>query len=369
MAGVSDRDAELGRLLRSTSAVLYLELDTDDRVICTNAHVTELFGVDVTGRKFSDLLVHFERSAPGGLARCAAEPRLVNLMSLGGLPVTYRCLFFADDGRAIVVGSAEPRSLALMQDTLVALQRDLVNETRQLQTANAELARLGKTRDTFFGMAAHDLRTPLATIRASVELLDDELAGQVNEEQRQTLQWIRKSTDLMRSVVDGFLIAALSSAGRLTLRRVDTDVASVVNDVVVMLRRIAEQKGVGLDASVESGLPRARIDGNKVEQVLINLVRNGIEHSKAGDRVTVAVRPDEGAVVFEVRDQGTGIPPELRATLFEAYSHGTNKTARERSVGLGLALSKLIVEAHGGELFVDSDLERGTTLRFRLPDG
>lgn len=366
---MSDRDSELVRSLRSTSTALYLELDVEDRVIYENAHVTELFGAEVTGRRFSDLLVHFERGAPGGLARSAAEPRLVNLMPRGGLPVTYRCLFVSADDRVIVLGAAEPRSLTLMQETLVSSQRDLVNEARQLQTANAELARLGKTRDKFFGMAAHDLRTPLATILASVELLDEELAGRINDEERQTLQWIRRATDLMRAVVDGFLIAALSSAGKLTIRRADTDLGSVANDVIAMLRRIADQKGVGLEASIPPDLPRVVVDGHKIEQVLINLLRNGIEHSKAGDRVTLTVRLDEGgSISLEVHDDGAGIPPELRATLFEAYAHATNKTARERSVGLGLALSKLIVDGHGGELSVDSAPERGTTFHVRLPE-
>lgn len=364
---MSDPDATLGALLRSSSVALYLELDRDDRVVYANAHASELFGRDVCGQPFSDLLVYFERRGPGGIARAAAEPRLVSLAAPGGLPLTYRCHFIADDDRVRVFGAVEPRSLDLMQRTLVTLQRDLVNETRQLQRTNAELARLAKTRDTFFGMAAHDLRTPLATIVTSAQLLQEDLEGRINSDEQEALQWIRISAELMRSVVDGFLSAALSSAGQLRLRRAPTDLGSVANEALVMLRRAAEQKRIVLIPAIAPDLPLVSVDRAKISQVLINLLRNAIEHSSTGHEVTVVARFDERWVTLEVRDQGTGIPPELQSTLFEAYAHGTNKTAGERSVGLGLALSKLIVDAHEGELAVESEPGRGTTFNVRLP--
>ncbi len=369
MAVLTDRDsaAKLGDLLRTSSVALYLELDADDRVAFANAHATQLFGRDPVGSRFTDLLVNFDRTAPGSFARVADEPRRINFMTFTDLPQTYVCHFVEGAGRVLVVGAVEPHSLELMQRSLLTVQRDFANQTRELQRTNSELSNTAKLRDTFFGMASHDLRTPLTTILASAEILHEELDPSISDDQRVSLRSIRLATELMLAVVDGFLAAALSSAGRLALFRTPTDLGAVAHDAVALLQRSAEQKGIRLIVELAPELPAVSVDRAKLVEVLVNLVRNAIEHSRLGDAITVVGRADESWITLEVRDQGAGIPPELRATLFEAYTRGANKTAQERSVGLGLALSKLVVDAHGGELAVSSTPSRGSIFSVRLP--
>ena len=133
-------------------------------------------------------------------------------------------------------------------------------------------------------------------------------------------------------------------------------------------RLLAQKKGLALLVDAADELRRLSVDASKLQQVLLNLVGNAVEHSVAGQRVWLTGRWEEQSLVFAVRDEGQGISPENQAPLFTPFGRtGTKKTAGERSVGLGLSISRLIVEAHGGRIWVESVPGQGATFVFALP--
>lgn len=256
-----------------------------------------------------------------------------------------------------------------MRRELMIVNQKLAAKTRELSRANIELHRLSTMRDTFFGMAAHDMRSPLTAILWLGELLADDLGGSLLPEHRESLQGIRTSAELLQGVVDGFLRMALISAGQLRINRAPAALELAIERALAVIRPAADRKRIALRVRPESerGIPVFSFDLPKIEQVVVNLVKNAVEHSPSPGEVEIACGADELQVWFSVRDHGAGIAPAVAMNLFKAYTHAGQKTAGERSTGLGLAISRMIVEAHGGTVAVLSEPGQGSTFTVRLP--
>lgn len=354
-------DAVIAHFVRHELPALYLLLDADDVVVETNRQTRELFAHDLVGTRFGDLLTSFDREAtPLGLERASDTARRMNFVTFTGLPQTFVCWFSRVGDQLAVIGGLDGKTLQTLQHDLVRTNQALHAKARELARANAELARLATLRDTFFGMAVHDLRSPLSAILQNVELLAEEGGDPAVTADLQT------AAELMQGVVDGFLRMAIIHSGHLDLKRAPTMLAEAVERGLSVVRSVARHKGIAL--RFVPGTPlELSLDRGKIEQVVVNLVKNAVEHSHAGAEVVVTLEADTEGALLSVRDHGTGIAPTVLANLFEAYTGGDNKTAGERSVGLGLAISKLIVEAHGGRMQVETELGRGTTWTVLLP--
>jgi len=356
-----DLDALLAHFIRHELPALYFLIDADDVIVETNRQTRELFAQEVVGTRLAELLTTFDREATApGLDRASDTARRLNFLTFTGLPQTFVCWCSRVGDRVAVLGGLEGKALQTLQHDLVRTNQALHVKARELARANAELARLATLRDTFFGMAVHDLRSPLSAILQNVELLAEEGAepGLVAD--------LQTAAELMQGVVDGFLRMAIISSGHLRLVRTPTVFAEAVERGLSVVRPIAARKGVPLRFS--PGPPvEVSVDRGKIEQVVVNLVKNAVEHSQPGAEVEVTVAPTPDSVSLAVRDHGTGIAPAVLANLFEAYAGSDNKTAGERSVGLGLSITKLIVEAHGGRVTVDTEVGVGTAWTVLLP--
>ncbi|MEZ4732104.1 MAG: hybrid sensor histidine kinase/response regulator [Caldilineaceae bacterium] len=259
------------------------------------------------------------------------------------------------------------RLLAQLQEANQRLEQRVQERTAELHAANTNLLHLNAEKDTLLGMVAHDLRGPLAMIQMCAELLHD-LPPDGNEH-GEFIGMIEGTARNAIYLINDLLDIAAIEAGRLVIEHQAAVVDELVARVSHLNRLVGQQKGIRLVTTVEAGLPRARLDPRRFEQVLNNLLSNAFKYSHADTTVQVRLWRHEQDLLLAVTDEGQGIAPEEISKLFKSFQRtSTRPTADEHSTGLGLAICKRIVELHGGEITVQSVVGSGTTFMVRLPD-
>lgn len=268
---------------------------------------------------------------------------------------------------AVQAARAPARSTDTMFDELTHLNNDLVTTQRQLAKANVQLAALNEQKNHLLGMAAHDLRNPLGAIETySQFLLDADLPFSV--EQREFVSIIRDSSLFMLHLVEDLLDVAQIEAGKLNLEPTPTDLAALVERCLAVNRVLAARKSIRLVAHCAAHLPPAHVDAGKISQVLTNLLTNALKFSHPDTEVTTRLRRQGDELILSVTDQGQGIPAAECERLFHAFERtSVQPTGGERSTGLGLAIAERIVAGHGGRIWVDSQVGRGSTFLVALP--
>jgi K+-sensing histidine kinase KdpD len=252
-------------------------------------------------------------------------------------------------------------TLLLAQATAAALQRARSFDVERDRRREAELTARG--REQVLGIVAHDLRNPLHLMVATLEMLDE---PDLAPERRRELRAIAmRGVNHMRRLVGDLLDAVRIQAGHLSLDFEGMTLGAVVEQAAEMHRPMAAERGVEFDVHVQDARVPLRVDRARIQQVLGNLLGNALKFTPKGGRVTLDARVEQGQAVFRVSDTGTGIPADRLPYIFERFWQGQ---AGDRSgVGLGLAITKAIVEAHGGTIDVESEPGRGSTFTFRLP--
>lgn len=249
---------------------------------------------------------------------------------------------------------------------LQRLNAALEASLQQVEEQNAALAASMARQNLVLGVAAHDLRNPLAAIRSFAEILHDGLLGRLEPRQVGFVQRIVRSTDYMLALVEDLVDLAAIESGQLRLQLEPTDLARITVEALAVERIVAERKGMSLELH-EAPAP-VLADQRKMEQVVHNLVGNALKYAPGGSAVRVEVGARDGRAALEVRDQGPGISEETRARLFEPFARGeARSTGGEPSTGLGLAIVRRIVLGHGGAIEVDSAPGAGATFRVVLP--
>ena len=228
-----------------------------------------------------------------------------------------------------------------------------------------ELRRLESVRRDFVANVSHELRTPIAAIKAIVETLED---GALEDPAaaRTFLSSLNEEVDRLALMVRELLELSRIESGQAELAPQPTGVATLLTAAVERMRPLAERAGLELQLSIRPDLPPVLADPERVEQVLANLIHNGVKFTPPGGSVGVRASTGDGVVAISVADSGIGIPPEDLDRIFERFF----KTDRSRSgggTGLGLAIAKHLVRAHGGRIWAESDGSRGTTFTFTLP--
>ena len=226
------------------------------------------------------------------------------------------------------------------------------------------MRRFQTTRRDFISNISHELRTPLASIKAAVETLQDgaledtSVAGDFLNRMEQEVDHL---TQLVGELAE---LSSIESGRQLEMTVVD--LRPLIDDTVSRLRSLAERSGLSLSADVPSDLPPARADASRIFQVLMNLVHNAIKFTPPGGRITISAKPLGDRLVVSVSDTGIGIAPEHLPRIFERFFKADKSRASEGS-GLGLAIAKHIVQAHNGEIWVESEQGKGSTFSFSLP--
>ncbi len=229
-------------------------------------------------------------------------------------------------------------------------------------THSREIDRL---KSEFIATASHELRTPLTSVQMGVHLLLEGATGDLTEKQRELLQACKEDCERLERLMRDLLDLSRIEAGKHIPQLVPTRVAELVAQSIDPLRAQAEAKGLSLAADVPPELPSLLADRAQIERVLTNLLSNALRHTDRGGAIRVSAVRRQGHVAISVKDTGHGIPPEYLAHIFEKFVRIPD--APSGDAGLGLAISKRIVEAHGGKIVVRSEVGRGTTFTFTLP--
>ena len=221
-----------------------------------------------------------------------------------------------------------------------------------------------RARDEMVGVVSHDLRNPVAAVKmlSRTLLRAAEIDGkQANE----SIELIAQAAEQMDALIRDLLDVNRLDAGKLMISAMPVDPSVLLTDSLQTLRPLVEEKGISLDLQLETSLPKVMADRGRIQQTLSNLVGNAIKFSPAGSKIVVLTRRDADGVTISVLDNGKGIPPEHMPRVFDRYWQ-SSRTDRQ-GAGLGLAIAKGIVEAHGGRIWIESKPAEGTTASFTLP--
>ena len=252
---------------------------------------------------------------------------------------------------------------ASTRQAAVALDRARLEVRARLAQLDAETNQL---RAAMFSSVTHDLRTPLASIKAGVTSLLDTGVHHDEAQQHELLTTVLEETDRLNRLVGNILDLARIRAGALIPRRVPTAIDEVAEAVVARLRPRLTLWQVKAELLLPPDLPEVPADPVQIDQVMTNLLENAARHSPSGGTVRLRVAREEGSIRVRVSDEGPGIPREEHEKVFEAFYRGKENPESSGS-GLGLAISKAIVTAHGGRIWVEETTGGGTAVVFDIP--
>lgn len=352
---------------KNDAPILFFLLGEDGVVQAANSYCQGLLGTSIIGGSFRELLVDFQQSFILEDYIYKNNHSLLSLSIPNALPRSYLFVFRRVNDSILVFAKSDAEELEQLRSELLNANQELNNLTRSLHKKNAQLVHLHTIKNQFLGMAAHDLRKPISVILSYVEFLIDETGEQLDQEHTGFLGRIENSAFSMKRLVDDFLDVSAIEAGRFNLNITLVNPAEILERSLVLARIQADKKRIALDVAVETTLSELSLDGDKIEQAMSNLLGNAIEHSLAGTCIFVSLKEVDDNILFSVRDQGFGMSPDAMQQLFTPFSKtGAAKTGGEKSTGLGLTITRKIVEAHEGEVTVESQEGAGTTFTISL---
>ncbi|OGO18427.1 MAG: hypothetical protein A2Z15_05330 [Chloroflexi bacterium RBG_16_50_11] len=219
----------------------------------------------------------------------------------------------------------------------------------------------------FIDTLSHELKTPLTSIIAAAGLLEEELQTTGDESHRKLIQTIIRNSSSLEARLAELLDIVKTGSGKLHLQLEPVDVKSLVLGTCMQISPLLHNKEQQLTTDLPDSLPIIQGDGPRLEQVLLNLMNNATKFTPNGGKITVKVSQQDNGVLIQVQDDGIGIAKEQQNLLFKPYSRLNADRQRHPGLGLGLALSKQVVELHGGRIWVDSEPTKGSTFSFFLP--
>jgi signal transduction histidine kinase len=241
------------------------------------------------------------------------------------------------------------------------LFHELADKSRQLEAAS-------RHKSEFLANMSHELRTPLNAVIGFSEVLLQRMFGELNVKQDEYLKDIYASGQHLLSLINDILDLSKIEAGRMELVPAPFHVPSALENAITLVKERAARHGIALELDLDPTLGGVVGDERKVKQVLLNLLSNAVKFTPEGGRISLKAGRRDGAVEIAVTDTGVGIAPEDQAAIFEEFRQvGSDETRKQEGTGLGLTLAKKFIELHGGRIWVESELGRGSTFTFTLP--
>jgi len=242
------------------------------------------------------------------------------------------------------------------------------DQQRELEFKNIELSKLNQEKNYFLGVASHDLRNPIGNIISLVNILEDELRDQLSDDLREMLHMMQDSGRDMLELLNNLLDVSKIESGNMNLKLKNNSIAETIQKSINDNIRTANSKQIILDYNIADNLPNVCFDKIHLQQVLNNLISNAIKFSFGNTHVEINVGLKNNEVIVSVKDQGQGIPSNDIHRVFLPFAKtSVSSTNGEKSTGLGLTIAKRIVEAHGGNIWLSSEVGKGTTFFFSLP--
>jgi len=250
---------------------------------------------------------------------------------------------------------------------LVSVANENADLVGELRVNNLQLERANRLKSEFLASVSHELRTPMNAIIGYTKLMLDGLDGEMTAQQQTDLFRVAQAADNLLGLINGLLDLAKIEAGKMELNIEEVNITDVTDEALELVRPHADEKGLQVRSIIPQGLPNVWADRARVRQVLANMLANAVKFTERGV-VSVSAAAAEGWVTVSVEDTGVGISPEAQAYVFDEFRQADSSTTRRYGgTGLGLAISKRLVTLHGGRIWVDSEIGRGSTFHFTLP--
>jgi signal transduction histidine kinase len=268
----------------------------------------------------------------------------------------------------LVIAIQNALSIHEIRELNASLQQKIANATKELRSSNAVLRRLDEIKDEFIGMASHQLRTPLTSVKGYISMVLEGDAGKITPSQKQLLDQAFMSSENMVHLINDFLNVSRIQSGKFVIDKTDVDLSVLVNEEMNGLRPNATARGMKLIYKKPKKFPIVQIDEGKFRQVVMNFADNAIYYSHEHSSIIISLGIENNQIVFTVKDTGIGVPKAEKDKLFAKFYRAANaKIQRPDGTGVGIYLAKKVIDAHGGTIIFDSVEGKGSTFGFRLP--
>ncbi len=248
------------------------------------------------------------------------------------------------------------------------LEKKVEERTHELTLALDEVKKISKRKSDFISSVSHELRTPLTSVKGYSAILLAGKLGKLPEEVQIRLEKINRHTDELVHLVNNLLDIARIESGRVMMERKPCNLNNILQEVFDLLIVQAKEKEIELDANIAADTVDVFVDSGQIRRVFINIIGNALKFTPSKGKITVQSRKLDRKIQIDITDTGCGIPEEARESIFEEFYRVDNAINQQvKGTGLGLALVKHIIEAHGGNIWVESRMGHGSTFSFTLP--
>jgi signal transduction histidine kinase len=300
--------------------------------------------------------------------------RRAGVARVADIPADARLVQFVETQLAGAIGSASARAMvaSVVQEEPLALDEvaRILDESRQLRAANESLQSLDRLKDDFMSSVTHELRTPLTSIRALAELMADDPQMEASQRQ-QFLGIVVAETERLSRLVNQVLDLAKIESGHAEWHNSDIDLRALCQQAALAMAPALREQGTELALDLPEQVPVLRADADRLTQVLLNLLGNAAKFvPRPGGHITLRLRAGTEAATVQVQDNGPGVPPAQRGRIFERFQQGDGPDGpsdRPAGTGLGLPISRQIVEHFGGRITLRTDTAQGACFEFSLP--
>ena len=262
---------------------------------------------------------------------------------------------------------------AIRHFELVVENRELFESTKsnnkELDILNRKLKVMYEAQKEFSSTVSHELRTPLASIKIAIDIVMSGTPGDLNDDQKNFLDKAKKNVDRLNRLINDILDLSKLESGKAALKIQENDIGKIISEVVDIQKSVAEKKGLYLKTECGADVPTIPFDADKIIQLFDNLISNAIKFTeKGGIVVTSRSRKEENHIEICIKDTGPGISKDDMVKLFQKFQQlGDSAKRQTGGTGLGLAICKEIIKQHGGKIWVESELGRGSSFYFTLP--
>jgi signal transduction histidine kinase len=254
------------------------------------------------------------------------------------------------------------------RELLERLNTKLEESNRELNEANARLRELSAMKEEFLALTTHDLRSPLTVISGVINFFTSGRLGDITPEQKNMVAMMERNTQNLIELVNDLLDASKIESGTMRLDAATIELRGLVSELQEQMQPLAHEKEIALDEDVPEDLPELRADRAKLRRILVNLVSNALKFTPKGGRVRLGAAREGSFVRVSVTDTGVGIAREDLHDIFDKYAQARSRATRsEKGTGLGLYITRQLVELHGGKISVQSEVGRGSTFSFTIP--
>lgn len=259
------------------------------------------------------------------------------------------------------------KTLKILTDPVLDDEANPLGYMKTLQDVTLE-KEVDKMKTEFISTVSHELRTPLTSIKGYVDLILDGEAGEINEIQREFLEIVKQNNDRLVELINDLLDVSRMESGRVKMEKAPLSLPEIVKVAVTSIENLAKNKEMSISQDIPEGLPLVLADRQRLVRILVNLLSNAIKYTPPKGRIFVSIKPQNGFLATSIRDTGIGIPSEHLDRLFvKFYRVDSSLTSEIGGTGLGLAIVKSIVDLHGGQVWAESEVGKGSTFTFTLP--